>query len=107
MKSSGETIALKIFYQRRRSPDESALLNKEAQILLGVKPHPNIVRFISICNSPKCYGLLMEFVSGGISLSFFPLWTEKLTDGKIASSSVVRLPWGWLIFIVIQLFILT
>eukprot|EP00118_Oscarella_pearsei_P020058 m.216231 g.216231 ORF g.216231 m.216231 type:complete len:168 (+) comp39854_c0_seq17:1761-2264(+) len=62
MKSDGSTVALKIFVRRKRTSDESKLLNKEARILLGIKPHLHIV---GVCATPKFYGLLCEFVNGG------------------------------------------
>eukprot|EP00118_Oscarella_pearsei_P011870 m.83081 g.83081 ORF g.83081 m.83081 type:complete len:1379 (+) comp36330_c0_seq5:480-4616(+) len=65
VKKTGETAALKVLYTRRRSLDESKVIGKEAIILLGIKPHPNIVKFIGVCNSPRFFALLMEFVSGG------------------------------------------
>eukprot|EP00118_Oscarella_pearsei_P010478 m.64538 g.64538 ORF g.64538 m.64538 type:complete len:655 (+) comp35260_c0_seq3:197-2161(+) len=65
MKKSNQTVALKVFFRKRRNSDESELSKKEAKILLGIKPNPHIVKFIGICDSPRCYALLMEFVSGG------------------------------------------
>eukprot|EP00118_Oscarella_pearsei_P008460 m.43660 g.43660 ORF g.43660 m.43660 type:complete len:655 (+) comp33462_c0_seq5:190-2154(+) len=60
-----DVAALKIFFRKRRSTDESRLLNKEASILMRIKPHFHIVKLIGICDTPRCYALLMEFASGG------------------------------------------
>ena len=44
---------------------QSALLDKEAQILLRIKPHPHILSLIGISTSPRCYALVMEYIGGG------------------------------------------
>eukprot|EP00118_Oscarella_pearsei_P021508 m.242055 g.242055 ORF g.242055 m.242055 type:complete len:644 (+) comp40209_c0_seq12:324-2255(+) len=65
IKETGQTVALKIIFRRRRLRSECELLNKEATILFRIKPHCNIIGLIGICDSPRCYGLLTEFVDGG------------------------------------------
>eukprot|EP00118_Oscarella_pearsei_P016123 m.151181 g.151181 ORF g.151181 m.151181 type:complete len:206 (+) comp38574_c0_seq16:2356-2973(+) len=65
LKQSGESIAIKIFTRAKRSKSESTMLRKEAIILLRIKPHPNILKSIGICDSPGCFALLMEYIDGG------------------------------------------
>ena len=40
-------------------------LRKEAAILLQVQNHPNIINLIGICEAPRHYSLLLEFMSDG------------------------------------------
>eukprot|EP00118_Oscarella_pearsei_P019837 m.213150 g.213150 ORF g.213150 m.213150 type:complete len:666 (+) comp39784_c0_seq14:145-2142(+) len=65
MKNRGRRVAIKVFFRRRRTDSESDLLIKETRVLLGIKPHSHIMKFVGYCDSPKCYALLMEYVSGG------------------------------------------
>ncbi|XP_065829544.1 uncharacterized protein [Oscarella lobularis] len=61
-----QSVAIKVFVKGRRIvPSQSALLDKEARILLSIKPHPHILSLIGICTSPRCYALVMEYISGG------------------------------------------
>ncbi|XP_065846164.1 uncharacterized protein [Oscarella lobularis] len=65
LQNSDNFVAIKVFLKRRLLPEQSALLDKEAQILLSIKPHPHILSLIGICTSSRCYALVMEYISGG------------------------------------------
>ncbi|XP_065829581.1 uncharacterized protein [Oscarella lobularis] len=60
-----QRVAIKVFVKRRIMPKQSDLLDKEARILLSIKRHPHILSLIGICTSPRCYALVMEYMSGG------------------------------------------
>ena len=39
-------------------------LRKEAAILLAIPPHDHVVKIIGVCDHPRDYGLVLEFVEG-------------------------------------------
>ena len=43
---------------------EVRTLRKEVAVLLSITKHPNIVRLIGLCDEPREYTLLLEFVDG-------------------------------------------
>ena len=58
--ATGENLST----QSARSFRQTKDLEKEAGILLSIPRHPHIVELVGVCDSPRCYGLLVEFVEG-------------------------------------------
>ncbi|XP_065846679.1 probable serine/threonine-protein kinase drkC isoform X2 [Oscarella lobularis] len=65
LRKSSEVVAIKVFLKRRILPRQSTLLDKEARILLRIKPHPHILSLIGISASPRFYALVMEYIGDG------------------------------------------
>lgn len=40
-------------------------LLKEATVMLSLRPHPNVVSFLGICNEPQHYAIITEYLEGG------------------------------------------
>eukprot|EP00118_Oscarella_pearsei_P008199 m.41434 g.41434 ORF g.41434 m.41434 type:complete len:310 (+) comp33161_c0_seq6:1161-2090(+) len=98
MKKTGETVALKVFFWKRHAKDESEYLNKEARVLLQIKPHPNILKFIGICETRRFYALLMEYISGGDLAQFLAsddpenkLWSNRLDIARQVALGMAHL----------------
>jgi serine/threonine protein kinase len=65
---SKEFVAAKILGSGRRTRlDESEMkaLRKEVRLLGSMTPHNNIVRMIGVCDDPRDFALLLEYVEGG------------------------------------------
>eukprot|EP00118_Oscarella_pearsei_P020990 m.233295 g.233295 ORF g.233295 m.233295 type:complete len:442 (+) comp40086_c0_seq35:2131-3456(+) len=65
IKETKKVVALKIISTTRRTKEKSQLLQKEARILFNIKPHPHILRFFGIYDTPICFGLVTEYICGG------------------------------------------
>ncbi|XP_065841489.1 receptor-interacting serine/threonine-protein kinase 2-like isoform X2 [Oscarella lobularis] len=72
MRSTGLVVAAKVLFRRRGvdlrgrlQKEEIKSLRKEAAILLQVQNHPNIIQLIGVCEAPRHYALLLEFMSDG------------------------------------------
>ncbi|XP_065841535.1 putative mitogen-activated protein kinase kinase kinase 7-like isoform X2 [Oscarella lobularis] len=70
MRSTGQVVAAKVLFRQngrrgRLQKDEIKSLRKEAAILFQVQNHPNIIQLIGICEAPRHYALLLEFMSDG------------------------------------------
>ena len=61
-------------------------LRKEAAILLAIPPHDHVVKIIGVCDHPRDYGLVLEFIEGAdlhkmlvSTHGYLDKWRNRLT----------------------------
>ena len=78
----GEEVAIKKLANTVSGGGQLNEFFRESALMLSIKPHPNILRPIGMCQEVKNYALVMELVPGGSLDSFLKKtdveWTDEL-----------------------------